>query len=122
MTIHTVPRRTSPVDTDDPSSEKHLHDRGVATHSQTIGSCEKLGQLTSRQREVLDTIIAYRREFDAPPTYRDLSELLHIGSTNGINDHLKALAKKGYIEKRALRARGIRVLFDGDGRAIARPS
>ena len=40
----------------------------------------------------------------------DTGELLGIVSTNGVNDHLKALEKKGYIRRADLKSRAIRVL------------
>lgn len=33
------------------------------------------------------------------PSYREIGAALGIGSTNGVSDHLKALEKKGYIER-----------------------
>jgi repressor LexA len=37
-------------------------------------------------------------------------ELSGIGSTNGVTDHLKALERKGYIQRERLVSRGLRVL------------
>ena len=34
-----------------------------------------------------------------PPTLREIGEHMGIRSTNGVNDHLKALEKKGYLER-----------------------
>ncbi len=53
--------------------------------------------LTPRQREVLDTIKRYAECYGFPPTVRELGEMLGIKSTNGVNEHLRALEKKGAI-------------------------
>jgi repressor LexA len=45
-----------------------------------------------------------------PPTYREIGDALNISSTNGVSDHVKALIRKGYIEKpkgRGNSARGL---------------
>jgi len=64
--------------------------------------------LTQRQRAILDYIIESIRESGYPPTLLELCEAFGIGSTNAVNDHLKALERKGFIE-RTSKARGIRV-------------
>jgi len=63
-------------------------------------------ELTGRQREILDYIIECIRERGLPPTIAEIGEEFGIASTNGVNDHLVALEKKGFIE-RSSKARGI---------------
>ena len=63
-------------------------------------------ELTRRQREILDYIIECIRERGLPPTIAEIGEEFGIASTNGVNDHLVALEKKGFIE-RSSKARGI---------------
>ena len=66
--------------------------------------------LTPRQREVLDVI---QRSLDAkgyPPTLRELAEALDIVGTTAVNYHLERLRVKGWIEREAGVARGLRVL------------
>lgn len=56
--------------------------------------------LTLRQRQVLEAIQGFMaRNRGVPPAIRELGEALGIRSTNGVNDHLKALEKKGYIDR-----------------------
>ncbi len=43
-----------------------------------------------------------------PPTMREIGEHMGIRSTNGVNDHLKALEKKGYLEREDLKSRALR--------------
>lgn len=62
--------------------------------------------LTKRQREILDYIIECVRDRGMPPTIAEIGEEFDIASTNGVNDHLVALEKKGFIE-RSSKARGI---------------
>lgn len=64
--------------------------------------------LTRRQRAVLEFIIQCIRDNGCPPTIAEICEAFGIQSTNGVNDHLVALEKKGFIE-RSSKARGIRV-------------
>jgi SOS-response transcriptional repressor LexA len=67
-------------------------------------------RLSPRQRDTLDVIRGWTETFGYPPTLRELARELGIGSTNGVNDHLKALKKKGFIETDPVKARGIRIL------------
>jgi len=64
--------------------------------------------LTNRQEEVLRFIIENIRDNGYPPTIAEIGSEFGITSTNGVNDHLIALEKKGYIE-RSSKARGIHV-------------
>ena len=65
-------------------------------------------QLTKRQRAILQYIIECIRDHGFPPTIAEIGEEFGISSTNGVNDHLLALEKKGYIQ-RSSKARGIHV-------------
>ncbi|TMA07811.1 MAG: transcriptional repressor LexA, partial [Deltaproteobacteria bacterium] len=53
-----------------------------------------------------------------PPTIREIGEHFGIRSTNGVNDHLKALERKGYLLRGELKSRALSVI-DG-GRSPAR--
>ena len=64
--------------------------------------------LTKRQESILRFIIESIRDVGYPPTIAEIGEEFGISSTNGVNDHLLALDKKGYIE-RSSKARGIHV-------------
>lgn len=70
--------------------------------------------LTQRQRDILDFISASIVERGFPPTLREIGEHFNIRSTNGVNDHLKALEKKGHLRREDLKSRAMRpVLPDG---------
>lgn len=62
--------------------------------------------LTKRQALALD----YIERQPIPPTLREIGEHMGIGSTNGVNDHVRALWKKKRIEKFGMKSRGIRVI------------
>ena len=64
--------------------------------------------LTDRQRQVLDFISRQIERRGYPPTLREIGEHMGIRSTNGVNDHLKALEKKGYLEREDLKSRALR--------------
>jgi len=65
-------------------------------------------QLTDRQKAVLDFISRSIEKRGYPPTLREIGEHMGIRSTNGVNDHLKALEKKGYLEREDLKSRALR--------------
>ena len=70
--------------------------------------------LTQRQREILDFISSSILERGFPPTLREIGEHFSIKSTNGVNDHLKALEKKGHLRREDLKSRAMRpVMPDG---------
>ena len=69
--------------------------------------------LTARQREALEYITYCLDERGYPPTLREIGEHMGIRSTNGVNDHLKALERKGYLVREELKSRALRpVDFD----------
>ncbi|MEO8554992.1 MAG: repressor LexA, partial [Kofleriaceae bacterium] len=75
--------------------------------------------LTLRQREILDFISASIVERGFPPTLREIGEHFNIRSTNGVNDHLKALEKKGHLRREDLKSRAMRpILPDGMGEVV----
>jgi repressor LexA len=75
--------------------------------------------LTQRQREILDFISASIVERGFPPTLREIGEHFNIRSTNGVNDHLKALEKKGHLRREDLKSRAMRpVLPEGMGEIV----
>jgi repressor LexA len=63
--------------------------------------------LTDRQLEVLRFIATEIEERGYPPTIREIGEALEIASTNGVNDHLKALEKKGFLQRDPVKSRAL---------------
>jgi len=58
-----------------------------------------MNDLTDRQRQMLTYLRAEIEQTGLCPTYREIGAALGINSTNGVSDHLKALERKGYIER-----------------------
>lgn len=61
-----------------------------------------------RQARVLEFICEQLDTFDRSPTIREIAEHIDVTSTNGVNDHLTALVKKGYVDTGA----------DGESRSV----
>jgi repressor LexA len=74
--------------------------------------------LTQRQRDILDFITASIVERGFPPTLREIGEHFKIRSTNGVNDHLKALEKKGHLRREDLKSRAMRPVLPGGGDVV----
>jgi repressor LexA len=64
--------------------------------------------LTDRQRDILDFITRSIAKRGYPPTLREIGSHFGIKSTNGVNDHLRALEKKGYLHREDLKSRALR--------------
>lgn len=64
--------------------------------------------LTYRQQLVLDFIRASIAKRGYPPTLREIGRHLGIRSTNGVNDHLRALERKGHLKRDLMQARALR--------------
>ncbi len=62
---------------------------------------------TDRQLEVLRFIARQIDDAGYPPTIREIGEALEIRSTNGVNDHLKALERKGYLTRDPVKSRAL---------------
>ena len=76
--------------------------------SLTLVRDEAQGVLTDRQREILDFITRSIRDRGYPPTLREIGLHFGIRSTNGVNDHLRALEKKGHLQREDLKSRALR--------------
>ncbi len=68
--------------------------------------------LTKRQEQTLDFIRTSIRDRGYPPTLREIGEHMGIRSTNGVNDHLRALERKGYLRREDMKSRALRVVED----------
>jgi repressor LexA len=83
-------------------------------HLTIVRDEEPLGDLTDRQREILDFITDSIRKRGFPPTLREIGSHFGIRSTNGVNDHLRALEKKGFLHREDLKSRALRPLMIDD--------
>ena len=64
--------------------------------------------LTARQQMVLDFIRSSILDRGYPPTLREIGARMGIRSTNGVNDHLRALERKGYLTREDMKSRALR--------------
>lgn len=65
-------------------------------------------QLTPRQQQVLEFIRRSIAQRGYPPTFREIGAHMGIRSTNGVNDHLRALERKGYLTREDMKSRAIK--------------
>lgn len=69
----------------------------------------ELKPLTNRQQQIFDLIKESINETGMPPTRAEIADFFGFKSANAAEEHLKALAKKGYIEMLPGTSRGIRL-------------
>jgi repressor LexA len=65
-------------------------------------------KLTQRQKMVLEFIQSAIDTEGYPPTLREIGNFMGIRSTNGVNDHLRALERKGYLTRKDMKSRTLR--------------
>ena len=68
--------------------------------------------LTGRQQQTLEFIRKSIEERGYPPTLREIGEYMGIRSTNGVNDHLRALERKGYLRREDMKSRALKLVED----------
>lgn len=68
--------------------------------------------LTKRQEQTLDFIRRSIEQRGYPPTLREIGQYMGIRSTNGVNDHLRALERKGYLRREDMKSRALRLVED----------
>ena len=66
--------------------------------------------LTDRQKKVLRFIEDYILTNGYPPTYREIASFMGINTPRGVQQHLKALEKKGVLKLIPGKARGIQII------------
>jgi repressor LexA len=77
--------------------------------------------LTKRQEQTLDYIRQSIEQRGYPPTLREIGEYMGIRSTNGVNDHLRALERKGYLRREDMKSRALRVVDQTDKSIPVKP-
>ncbi len=75
----------------------------------TVNSMTELRPLTNRQQQIFDLIKEKISDTGMPPTRAEIANFFGFKSANAAEEHLKALAKKGYIEMLPGTSRGIRL-------------
>lgn len=78
------------------------------TRVRLFSSLSSVQGLTERQQMVLDFIRESIASRGYPPTLREIGAKMGIRSTNGVNDHLRALERKGYLTREDMKSRALR--------------
>jgi len=78
--------------------------------------------LTHRQQMVLDFIRESIADRGYPPTLREIGARMGIRSTNGVNDHLRALERKGYLKREDMKSRALRPTHAAGGVQLPLPT
>lgn len=74
--------------------------------------------LSERQQRILEFIRRFVAENSYPPSIREIGEGVGISSTSVVNYHLKALQRRGYIERDPAVSRGLKLVEEeGNGGA-----
>jgi len=77
--------------------------------------------LTKRQEQTLDFIRHSITQRGYQPTLREIGEHMGIRSTNGVNDHLRALERKGYLRREDMKSRALKLVDVGAALASSVP-
>ena len=78
-------------------------------------------ELTDRQREILDVIVAAMRDRGYPPSVREIGEAVGLTSSSTVHSHLATLQKHGYLWRDPTKPRAIEVRYDpSSGAAVDR--
>lgn len=64
-------------------------------------------KITDRQKEILEFIRQFVNETGYPPTVREIANHFGLSSTFGVQRHIEALQKKGYLAKGTNTSRGL---------------
>ena len=78
-----------------------------------------LPELTERQKKVLGFIETHIKQHGFPPTIREIGQHLGIKSTNGVNDHLNALQKKGFLTREEGKSRTLQLVHSAEDDAAS---
>ena len=71
-----------------------------------------MDDLTPRQRDIFRFILQCHREDGCLPTVREIAARFRFASANAARDHLVALERKGYVQRRAGAARALEIAPD----------
>ncbi len=66
--------------------------------------------MTERQEQILAFVQSFQEERGYPPSMREIGEQFGIRSTNGVSDHLRALERKGVLQRSGHLSRSLRVV------------
>jgi repressor LexA len=70
------------------------------------------GEISSRQREILDLIQTTVRQRGYPPSVREIGEEVGLSSPSTVHSHLSALVREGYLRRDPTKPRAIEVVSE----------
>lgn len=76
-----------------------------------------MDKLTTKQQRILNFIEKHRIEHTYPPTLKEIADKFKI-TIGTVQDHIYALQKKGYLERKKDIARGFRVVKSDEEKAL----
>ncbi len=71
------------------------------------------GEITHRQRQILDVITRAVAERGYPPSVREIGEAVGLSSPSTVHSHLSALVKSGHLRRDPTKPRAIEVVDAG---------
>lgn len=92
----------------------------MARHDTQVTAEDGVKGLTARQRQVLDFMRSFTDRHGVPPAVREIGERFGF-TARAAFDHLRALEKKGMLERRVTDKRASRTLVVADRRVPRRP-
>lgn len=70
------------------------------------------GNITPKQKEILEYIKDQILTRGFPPAVREICEAVNLKSTSSVHSHLETLEKNGYIRRDPTKPRAIEILDD----------
>lgn len=80
-----------------------------------------MGNITKKQKEVLDFITQFIQSNEYAPSYREIADYFGLSSTATVHEHVKALEDKGLISSNQNEARSLEVVNSRFGKSIELP-
>ena len=68
------------------------------------------GNITDKQREILDYLESEILRKGYPPSVREICKAVHLSSTSSVHSHLNSLERNGYIRRDSSKTRAIEIL------------
>ncbi len=78
--------------------------------------------LTEKQKRVLKFIEQEVKNWNYPPSVREICKALNISSTATVHGHLDTLEKKGFISRMPTKPRAIKLMKNADGESLVDPA
>ncbi len=74
--------------------------------------------LTERQARVLNFIQDHYKKFGYPPTIREIAGHIGVKWNHGVERHLQALERKGYLKRSPDKSRGLQLAYSSTGTEV----